>query len=430
MSTSLAGIAGALASLGSGRTTPQKLFHGLQERIGQRTSGAWTCLLPFTEPRHGPLHGVPIAVKDNIDTTGSVSRAGSAVMDSRPPSASDADCVTRLRQAGALIIGRTMMTDLAFTALGIHSKGTPVNQVDATRVPGGSSSGSAVAVAAGEACAALGTDTGGSVRIPAAFNGLVGLKPTTGSLDMTGIVPLSQTLDTVGPITRSVRDAALLHGVLSGTSAAGGRDMRVLVPEGVLIRGLDETVFAWFGAALDLLKECGASVRRAPLPVIDTVRSAARFGSFAGHEAWRRHGNTLRRSAERMEPYVARQLLAYADRAEADLDELHALRESAPSQLLEQLEGFDLIAVPTVMCLPPLLGQARDASLTDLLESRVLRNTQPFNFLGMPALSVPCAVEGDGRMVGLMLCGRPGSDWNLLRVGEAFEEARDSRPAR
>ena len=131
-----------------------------------------------------------------------------------------------------------------------------------------------------------------------------------------------------------------------------------------------------------------------------------------------------------MEPYVARQLLAYADRAEADLDELHALRESAPSQLLEQLEGFDLIAVPTVMCLPPLLGQARDASLTDLLESRVLRNTQPFNFLGMPALSVPCAVEGDGRMVGLMLCGRPGSDWNLLRVGEAFEEARDSRPAR
>ncbi len=423
------GIAAALASLGSGQSTPRELYHRLQERAGQGTSGAWSGLLPFTEPGPGPLHGVPIAIKDNIDTAGSVSRAGSAAMDNRQPAKADAACVNRLRQAGALILGRTMMTDLAFTALGTHSKGTPVNQVDARRVPGGSSSGSAVAVAAGEACAALGTDTGGSVRIPAAFNGLVGLKPTTGSLDMTGIVPLSPTLDTVGPITTNVRDAALLYGVLSGTSTGSGRGMRVLVPEGVLIQDLDEAVLAWFETALGLLEECGASIRRGPLPVIETVRSAARFGSFAGHEAWRGHGRDVRRHAERMEPYVARHLLAYADRDGAGLDELHALRDRAAAELPEQLEGIDLVAVPTVMCLPPLLSQVRDTELTDVLESRVLRNTQPFNFLGMPALSVPCAPEGEGRMVGLMLCGRPGADWELLRVGEAFEEARDSRSA-
>lgn len=402
-----------------------------------------------TDP--GPLHGIPVAIKDNIDMQGETSLAGSAARSHLPPAAGDAPLIARLAAAGAVFIGRTNMTEYAFTAVGAGSpflEGTtthpyPVNQIDSARVPGGSSSGSAVAAAAGEAVVALGSDTGGSIRIPAAFNGLVGLKPTTGRLDLTGVVPLSTTLDCVGPITRTVADAAAVWRVLSGggdpatttfittdqdrSPAANGQRpirLRVLIPSTVFLNDLDTTVGGAFERAVRVFERLGLIIEEHPVAVLDDIGAAYRYGSFAGHEAYRDHGALIRERSEVVDPEIAAQIMAYEQRDPADYDRLTAERARIRQEFGKATAGFDLFLAPTVPCLPPLLAEADSPAARDRLGIRVLRNTIPWNFLGLPALTVPAAGEGDARMAGITLAGPAGTEELLLAAGSEFEAVR------
>ena len=265
----------------------------------------------------GPLQGVPLALKDLMDTHNDVSAAGSRVLADAPPAADDCPVAARLDAVGAVFLGKTNMTELAFSGLGINPHfGTPGNALDPMRIPGGSSSGSAVAVASGLACAAVGSDTGGSVRIPASFNGLVGLKTTDGAIPTDGCVPLSTTLDTLGPIAKTVEDAwHLLRGLLGAPHApfeprpvAG---LRLLAPTTLLQEGLESPVARAFEETCKRLEERGAVVERLETPLLNDIPEAyARYGTFAGLESLALYEEMLERSGDRVDPRVSHAYLA------------------------------------------------------------------------------------------------------------------------
>lgn len=372
----------------------------------------------------GPLHGLPLALKDNLALAGEVTTAGSIALAGGPHAAEDAVIVQRLRAAGTVILGRTVMTELAFTALGINAlQGTPKNALDAERVPGGSSSGAAVAVAMKLAPAAVASDTGGSIRIPAAFNGLVGLKPRNGSLPLAGSVPLAPTLDTFGPLARSAADVELVWQALSGQ---GGVEqvrtagLRVLVPRTVMLDSLDTPVHAALERAVEQLRELGCSVVERDLPVLAEVRELyTRYGSFAGHEAYRQYADLLRREGSRMDQRLVRDVLAYDSRDPGLYAQLSERRVELQREFERTSSGYDLLLSPTVPVLPPLLSELTSAERVDELESLVLRNTQLLNLLGVPALNLPGSTRQEP--VGVTLWAAAGREGLLLMIGRKLE---------
>lgn len=367
----------------------------------------------------GPLHGIPIGVKDNINMSGEVSLAGMSELLPLKKADSDASLLTRLELGGAVIMGRTNMTELAYTALGLSPRQTPLNPRDPERVPGGSSSGSAVAVAAGEVPVTLGTDTGGSVRIPAAYTGITGLKPGSGRLDLRGVFPLSSSLDTVGPLAGTAAEAELLFSVLDPAFSAVKRlgQLRVLVPETVLLDDLDPEVASDFDQALDVFRDLGAVIEQRPLELLNEIREARRYGSFAGWEAYRMYGELLRSGAELIE--VSERILAYAERDLADYRQLQQLRSSLRARQRQETSDFDVLLAPTVPGLPPRLSELDDPSEREERDARGLRNTQLFNFLGVPVLALPM-----GELTSLSIIGREGQENLVLAAGRAFEDAR------
>lgn len=366
----------------------------------------------------GPLHGVPVGVKDNIDMVGETSRAGLPEQVGLPVASADSVLITRLEQAGAVIIGRCRMTELAFTALGDGSPETPLNPLAPDRAPGGSSSGSAAAVAAGEVPLSLGSDTGGSVRVPAAFNGLVGLKPTTGTQDLSRVFPLSRTLDTVGPLAHDVASAELLWSVLEpGYRPVQVRPLRLLVPETVLLDDVDAAVAADFEAALRLLEGLGHEITRAPWPLLQENRAARAGGTFSGWEAYEDHGDLLRRFEA--EIGVSGPILAYARRDPAGYSQLQQVRQEQIGRFKAATADWDLIISPTVCCQPPLLSAFTDAEQRGRLDTLVLRNTQVFSFLGVPTLALPM-----GWLTSLSITGDHGREDLVLALGRQFEAAR------
>ncbi len=257
----------------------------------------------------GPLQGIPVALKDLMDTAGEVTAAGSVVLAKNPPAAQDCPAAARLDEAGAVFLGKTNMTEFAFSGLGINPHyGTPANALDASRIPGGSSSGSAVAVARGLAVAAIGSDTGGSVRIPASFNGLVGLKTTDGAVPTEGCVPLSTTLDTLGPITKTVEDAWHVWRVLAGQTPTefvprDPTELKFLAPTTVLQEDLDPEVRGAFEQACERLEALGATVERRELSVLEEIVSArVRYGSFAGLESLALYEDLIEREGDQNRP--------------------------------------------------------------------------------------------------------------------------------
>lgn len=374
----------------------------------------------------GPLAGVPVAIKDLFDVTGQVTRAGSRLLAQKPPAVVDAEAVRRLRQAGAVAVGHANMTEFAYSGLGLNPHyGTPSNPFDGARVPGGSSSGSAAAVARGAAAAGLATDTGGSVRIPAAFCGLVGFKPTQARIPRDGAFPLSTTLDSVGPIAPSVDCCARLDAVLSASPTsvlrpAPVRGLRVAVPDNHVLEGMDATVAIAFDRALRALSAAGTIIETHYFDTLHRVAALGLGGGFSAAESFHLHRQWLAEHRNLYDHRVAARIAQGAGMTAADYLELCDNRASVMAAMDDQMRDWDVLAMPTVAIVPPRFAALENDTDFVRINRLVLRNTAVANLLGLCAVTVPCH-RPDELPVGLMLVGRAGMDRHLLDMAAGVE---------
>jgi aspartyl-tRNA(Asn)/glutamyl-tRNA(Gln) amidotransferase subunit A len=377
------------------------------------------------------LDGVAVAWKDLFDVEGLVTSAGSQVLDDGPAPA-DAELLARLTAVGAVTVGRVNMTEFAFSGIGLNPHfGTPVNPwSDAEpRIPGGSSSGSAVAVAAGLVPAAIGTDTGGSVRIPAAFNGVVGYKTSGGRWPMGGVFPLAQSLDTLGVFCRSVVDAVIVDAAARGLAAPDLRrasldGLRLIVPTNVVFDDVEPAVAANFDASIRRLEQAGVTIERRAIKAFDEILSlTATHGALANLEAFMLHRERLASPAlARMDQRVARRLRLGATITEADASIIRATRQRLITEVAAGLQGHCLVAFPTIAhTAPPIAALEADEDLFLAINARTLRNTLLGNFLDWCGVSIPNGVDQAGLPTGFLLSGAPGRDDHLLGAALATE---------
>ena len=375
------------------------------------------------DQRRGLLDGVGLVWKDNIDTAGIATEAGSRLLEGRIPTR-DAEILRRATEAGTLCLGKTHMTELAFSGLGINEEtATPPNAHDPALVPGGSSSGTAVAVALGLAPAGIGSDTGGSIRLPSAWNGLVGFKPTMGSLPGDGIVPLCLSFDAPGPLARTVEDCALIHAMFAGIpvpdfTGASVAGMHVMVLDGLPFEGAREAPVAGFEAAVDRLARKGARVSRIDQPA---ARTALTTGTpLYAPEAYGLWQAVIEAAPDKMNANILTRFRGGKAMSAPDyVAGWQRLRE-ARAAWAEAVAGFDAVLLPTSPILPPDARRLReDADYFASENMLALRNTRIGNVLGLPAISLPTEVAG----AGLMVMGRAGGDLALLHVATAIEAA-------
>lgn len=382
--------------------------------------------------RRHALDGVPLSWKDLFDTGGAATTAGSLPLKNRVP-AHDAEVLARATRAGAVCLGKTTMTEIAFSGLGINPKfGTPANACDEKieRVPGGSSAGAAVSVARGLAAGAIGTDTGGSVRIPAAWNGLVGLKTTAGRLPLTGTVPLSPTFDTVGPLAKDVADAAAMFALLDGKQARGvesfdlGRAVFWL-PGGIGWSELGEGVAAALEAAIRRLVRAGARIVERPLPELDEVHELAwdPKASRLVADAYAQWGEMLRANKPDIYPPVHDRVMAGEAPTAGDVVRADLKRAEIRARYLAATAGVDAVLMPAVAISPPPIADLIDGGDAYGKANRMaLRNTTIGNQLGLCAITLPAGYDGQGLPVGLMLQAAPYTEEKLLRIAHAVEK--------
>jgi aspartyl-tRNA(Asn)/glutamyl-tRNA(Gln) amidotransferase subunit A len=393
----------------------------------------------------GPLHGIPYAAKDLFDVKGLPTTAGSNVLHDNI-AAADATVIRRLSQAGMILLGKTHTVQFAYGGVGInHHQGTPHNPWQRVlHAPGGSSSGSGVAVAAGLAPMALGTDTGGSVRIPASLCGTVGLKTTVGQISRAGVFPLSWTLDSVGPLTRTVEDAALVFQCLQGadphdpaTREAQTRDVLTGLTDGV--RGLRlafaETVF-WDQADAEVVQavrasgevfaRLGAQVSSLSFPEAAEVQTLNPRGLVVSAEAYTIHQERIEASPHAYDPIITPRIMQGKHVSATDYLNMTRAWSALRARVQHTLRDVDALLVPTTM-IPACPVETIDAS-TDTYTTynlQYLRNTVIGNVLNFCALSVPCGFTRQGLPIGLMIYGKPGQEEVILRIGYAFEQATD-----
>jgi Asp-tRNA(Asn)/Glu-tRNA(Gln) amidotransferase A subunit family amidase len=358
----------------------------------------------------GLLHGIPTALKDLVDTAGVRTTAASLVFAQRVPN-SDAPIVTQLREAGAVLVGKTNLHEFAYGGSGmISAYGIVRNPLDPARVAGGSSSGSAAAVAAGLCFAAIGTDTAGSIRLPAACCGVVGLKPTYGLISAQGVIPLAETYDHVGPITRTVADAEAVMRVLAPKLHGAKTDrLRIAVARKYFFDALDRDVARVIEEALSHVGAQAASMREIDVPV-EEDRTAQTY------ESYRYHAERVAATPELYDPQTLARILRGRDVApeqyESALARTHALR-ARTSTLFDDV---DVILTPTVPIPPPTIAELKaDPATLRARELLMLRNTRPFNVLGVPTVTVPCGITGEGLPVGLQIAAARGEDLTALR---------------
>jgi len=379
--------------------------------------------------------GVPLSIKDLFDLEGEPTRAASRALADAPPKATDAEAVKRVRRAGFVIIGKTNMTEFAFSAFGVNPHfGTPSSPWDRARghIPGGSTSGGAVAVAEGMTPATLGTDTSGSCRIPAAFCGIVGFRPTQARVSREGVFPLAPSLDSVGPLAMSVSSCASLDDVLSGgpgddappASLAG---LMIGVIEGYVDERLDTSVAKAFAAALNRLARAGAKLTPIRLPELGELPHVERNGTLVVFEAFAVHRARLETKAGLYDPWVRARLESGREKSASDYIDLLSHRARIREALEPKTRGFDALALPTVAIAPPAFDELGEGEASRALNSLILRNTAIANFLDRPAISIPCHPPG-GAPVGFMLMGETGLDHRLLAVARAVEEAVTGAP--
>ncbi len=384
----------------------------------------------------GPLHGIPVAVKDNIDTAGVRTTGASELFKDRIPDG-DADLVRRLKNAGAILIGKTNLHEFAYGTTSAVTYFKPVHNPWALdRIPGGSSGGSAAATSADLCLGSIGTDTGGSVRIPASYCSVVGFKPTYGRVSLRGIIPLSWTLDHAGPITKTVEDAALLLEAIAGFDQADPSSADVPVPAyarvltqptarlrlGVVrapyFNTLDPEVEKAVGAAIEVLRKHAANITDVTLPPANGL-------NLIGPEAYAYHAKWIAATPELYQPPTRAILQRSADlKASAYADALHRVY-LLRREIRKVFETVDLLITPTMPSPPVTIA----ASAT---QSASTRNTSPFDVYGLPAISVPCGFTSSGLPIGLQISGAPFAESTVLALAHAYEQATDwhtRRPA-
>ncbi len=385
-----------------------------------------------------PLAGIPIALKDLFDVRNEITLAGSvALAHEARPAAADAAVVAPLRDAGLLFLGRTNMTEFAFSGLGKNPHyGTPLSTWDRAtgRLPGGSSSGSGVAVGEGIVAAALGSDTAGSCRIPAAFNGVVGVKPSHDRLSLEGIYPLSPTLDAPGPLAVDVDSCFLLDQLMSGRAAPDGElprleaanlaESRFAVPRARVMEGLDDEVKIAFESALDRLAAAGARITEQPMTVLDDCDDLFIERPLVIYEVWQHHRELLARHGDEYDPFVGRRISAGADIDSAEQARRIDARNRLIAEFRRRFEALatDALLYPTVACIPPAISETEDDDDARRVNLRCLRNTATVNYFDGCAISLPCQRPGSAP-VGLMLSSVSGADDTLYRLAAAVEKA-------
>ncbi len=417
------------------------------ERLAQAPAAAHSFLsssfdqererLQHTETTHQPLAGLAISVKDLFDVQGQVTAAGSLALQHAPTAASDAPAVARLRAAGGSIVGRTHMVEFAFSGVGTNPHFETPAAFDGrfgtvpggARVPGGSSSGAAVSVASGACFAALGSDTGGSIRIPAAFNGLVGFKSTARLVPTAGAIPLSTTLDTACAMTRSVRDAILVHEILAARrvvrSAAPLSQWRLAVPATTFLEDLAPEVQTAFHRSIDALQQAGAHIETIDLRETAELGPMQAQGSLAAAESYAWHRPLLTQSAHLYDPRVRSRIERGSTMGAADYIDLQHARQDWIARMQARMASFDALLSPCTPIPAPLMadvapGEARDAAFLKA-NALVLRNTSVVNMLDGCALSLPCHMRGE-LPTGLMVWHAGGRDDAVLNISLRIEE--------
>jgi aspartyl-tRNA(Asn)/glutamyl-tRNA(Gln) amidotransferase subunit A len=447
-------LAQLCAALSAGRTTSRALVETALERIADPAGQGSVAFMHVAANNAraaadahdrlraagtvlSPLAGIPVSVKDLFDIEGQVTRAGSRVLAGAAPATADAVAVARLKRAGAVIVGRTNMSEFAFSGLGLNPHyGTPRSPYRRSvagdeRIAGGSSSGAAASVADGMAAVALGSDTGGSIRIPAALCGLTGFKPTASRIPRQGGVPLSTTLDSFGPIGVSVACCALVDRMLAGLepSLPAKRPLegvRLGVLTNYVTDGVEPAVAAAFDTALKHLDAAGAIVTEVRFAPLDRLPEINRFG-FAPIEAYAWHRLLLAQHREEYDPRVLARILQGQPASAADYLDLLAERAALLYAAAHALwQRFDAIVAPTVPVLPPRIADLEhDDDAFARINALVLRNPGAFNFLDACALSLPCHARGEAP-VGMMLAGAPHGDDALIGIGRAAEAVLNS----
>jgi aspartyl-tRNA(Asn)/glutamyl-tRNA(Gln) amidotransferase subunit A len=434
-------------ALADGRTTSRALVEECLARITEPNGeGARAFTKVHTEPARAMADamdtlrcagrapsryaGIPISLKDLFDIAGEPTPAGSRALIDAPPAATHAPVVQRMLAAGFVPMGRTNMTEFAFSGLGINPHfGTPRSPWDraAGRIPGGSSSGTAVSVADGMAVAGLGTDTGGSCRIPAAFCGIVGYKPTARRVPITGVLPLAPSLDSVGPLAPSVACCAVIDALLAGEAPALPlpaplRGLRFAVPKNVVLDGMDATVSAAFDRALATLSQAGVHVARVRFPEFEEIISVNAKGGFAASEAYAWHHRLLAEKGALYDPRIRMRIQRGERMTVVDYLELVAERRRLIASFDARTRDYDALVMPTVAIVPPRIAELDDEPAYNRINLHILRNTALGNFFDRCAISIPCHRQGEPP-VGLMLQGETLGDARLFSIAAAVEAA-------
>jgi aspartyl-tRNA(Asn)/glutamyl-tRNA(Gln) amidotransferase subunit A len=440
-------LASLADDLDSGRTSARKLVDQCLARIGDASGEGRRAFIHvdaeaaieaaeamdrLREVKAAPSRfaGIPVSIKDLFDIKGQVTRAGSRALEDSAPAEADAPVVARLRRAGFVVIGRTNMTEFAYSGIGINPHyGTPKGawRRDVGHVPGGSSSGAAVSVVDGMAHGALGTDTGGSCRIPAAYNGIVGFKPTQRRVPLDGGVPLSFTLDSFGPLARTVGCCAVLDAVQADEPVTPLlprpiKGMRLAVPTTVALDDLDDEVARTFERALETLSRQGALIERIAVPEFLDVGVMNTKGGFAAAESYAWHRYLIVPNGDVYDPRVSSRILRGQSISAADYIDLMVARKSLIARATARLAPYDALVMPTTANTPPRIADLADDKAFTRENLRALRNCTLINMIDGCAISLPCHREREVP-VGLMLAASGGADRRILELAAGMEAA-------
>jgi aspartyl-tRNA(Asn)/glutamyl-tRNA(Gln) amidotransferase subunit A len=435
------GILQLAADLAAGRTTSRKLTEEALARIEDpRGEGSRAFIKVYKSPElaaadasdalrkagmvPGPLAGIPVSIKNLCDVAGETTLSGSKALDDAPPAKADAPVVARLRAAGAVIVGSTNMSEFAFSGVGFNPHyGTPGNPADRKRVPGGSSAGAAVSVADRMAVAALGTDTGGSVRIPAAVCGLVGFKPTARRVPIDGVVPLSTSLDSIGPLANSVECCAIVDAVFAAEpiaipEAAPLAGLRFGIPRQFVMDELDSTVATAFDRACKALSAKGVKIESFDLPQLNELPAINAKGGFAASEAYAWHQKLIARRGKDYDQIIYPRIMRGKEMSAADYIDLLAARADLQKRVSAVTSNYDAVIMPTCAIVAPTLDEVSTSQGFTKKNLLLLRNTTIGNFLDRCGISLPCHAAGE-LPVGFMLMGEAMADQRVLAMARS-----------
>lgn len=382
-----------------------------------------------------PYAGIPVSIKDLFDLAGDVTTAGSTVLRDQPRAEADAPAVARLRAAGFIPIGRTNMTEFAYSGLGLNPHyGTPLNPFERARrrIPGGSSSGAAISITEQMCHGALGTDTGGSCRIPAAFCGIVGFKPTARRVPLAGVFPLSESLDSAGPLAASVECCAILDAFLAAEPSPAldtreVRGVRLAVPQHYVLDALDAHVARNFERVLGQLSRARAELIELPLAELEEISQINAKGGFPAAESYALHRQRLDTQRAQIDPRVSMRILRGREQSAADYIDLFRARADLKRRTDRHLAPFDAVVLPTCAVIAPMLSELESDDEYIRLNLLAVRNSTVANLLDRCAVSIPCHEAGSAP-VGLTLMGPNGGDRPLLALAAAVETLISPKP--